>query len=126
MTCKRTDHNPNMDHDPKHPMDHWTCELARENQKQFPPFGHMQVTFSMGIGHNGAQPDLPGVLSCLASDASSVESDDFEDWCSELGYDTDSRKAERTYKACKAEAVKLEKFLGREAFQTLCWHTERD
>ncbi len=110
-----------MDHDPKHPMDHWLCTLEANSKA-------MQITFSMGQGHKGTEPDIAGVLSCLASDASSVESDDFEDWCSETGYDTDtdSRKAERIFKACKAEAVKLETFLGRDAFQTLCWHTERD
>ncbi len=108
-----------MEHDPKYPMDHWLCTLEANSKA-------MQITFSMGQGHKGAKPELTEVLSCLASDASSVESDDFEDWCSEMGYDTDSRKAERTYKACKAEAVKLEDFLGRDAFQTLCWHTERD
>ena len=31
----------------------------------------------------------------------------FDDFCAEFGYDTDSRKAERTWRACKRAAEKL-------------------
>jgi len=47
------------------------------------------------------------------SDAQSVDdARDFEDWCAELGYDTDSRKAERTFRACQRIAERLRQFLG--------------
>ena len=68
--------------------------------------------FFMGPAHE-REPSAADVLSCLISDALSVESaSDFEDWCSELGYDPDSRKALATYNACEASAVKLRKLLG--------------
>ncbi len=35
----------------------------------------------------------------------------FEDWCSDFGYDTDSRRAEATFKACQRSADKLYKLL---------------
>jgi hypothetical protein len=33
----------------------------------------------------------------------------FEEFCSELGYDTDSRTAEKIYKKCKKQLEKLNK-----------------
>lgn len=56
-------------------------------------------------------PDLPGVLECLSLDWSGVEGQTFEDWASEYGYDTDSRKAERTYRTVLEQAN-----IGRRAF----------
>ncbi len=35
----------------------------------------------------------------------------FEDWCSELGYDTDSRKALEMYLACQKEAGQLKQVM---------------
>lgn len=45
-------------------------------------------------------PTVTDVLACLTSDAGCVDGTLFEDFCSEFGYDTDSRKAEQTYRAC--------------------------
>lgn len=102
MTIARTDNNPNMD-DARN-MDHWKCILKR-------PGARLTIYFSMGYGHNGRMPELADVLDCLVSDASSVRnSRGFEDWCADLGYDTDSRKAEKTYKTCERQADKLERF----------------
>lgn len=69
-------------------------------------------------------PTVQDVLYCLIQDALSVETaTGFEDWASDAGYDTDSRKAERLYKACCKEQKQLRRFLGTdfntfaEAFQ---------
>lgn len=45
-------------------------------------------------------------FQCFVSDATSGLQG-FEEFCSELGYDTDSRAAERTHKACQLAAKKL-------------------
>lgn len=46
-------------------------------------------------------PSLGDVLGALVMDAFSVNSgESFDDWCESIGYDTDSRKAERMYRAC--------------------------
>lgn len=76
---------------------------------------------------NRKSPVAPGcaeVLDCLASDASSADSS-FEDWCAELGYDTDSRKAYSTYQACLGIANQLKGFLSPDNYETLLWNTER-
>lgn len=59
------------------------------------------------------EPQAHDVIYCLISDAQSIEcADSFEDWASSLGYDTDSRKAEKTYKACVKNQQNIRRFLG--------------
>lgn len=51
---------------------------------------------------NAVLPDLKDVEFALVSDAECYESSsDFEDFCVNLGYDSNSRKAEKIYNACK-------------------------
>jgi len=49
------------------------------------------------------EPTAYSVLSCLTK----YDPGTFEDFCSEFGYDEDSKKAEKTYKAVKEEYVRL-------------------
>ena len=53
-------------------------------------------------------PTMDCVLHGLASDADACEMS-FEDWASNLGYDTDSRKALDTYFSCQEAGRKLRK-----------------
>jgi hypothetical protein len=126
MTSKRTDHNPSMDDEPRNRMFHWSCNIARRGTTH--PF---PVTFSMGSAHvdkNGKPktPELADVLDCLASGAAGYENaKTFDDWAGEYGYDTDSRKAERTFNTIRDQAARLERFLGRDAYNALLWDCER-
>lgn len=54
------------------------------------------------------QSDLKHALYSFISD-SEAGTKEFEEFCSELGYDTDSRKAEKIHKACIKSFEKLEK-----------------
>src|ERR1051325_1746512 len=111
MTSERVDRNPNMSSDSY--MDHWKVTL-RHN-------GHTMTTyFSMGYGHNGKAPQAEDVLDCLASDSAGIDND-FEDWCREYGYDSDSRAAERIYNTCTRQSAKLRKFLGEDPYQQLLY-----
>lgn len=96
--------------------DHWRVTLTRkvEGRKRTAGF-----PFSMGSGHKGRAPKVGEVLESLALDCAIVDGESFEGFCSQLGYDTDSRKAEAAYRACKAEAAKLAAFLGPEGFYAL-------
>lgn len=58
-------------------------------------------------------PTLLDVLYCLTLDAQSAESETFVEWCDSLGHDSDSRKAEQTYNACRQTASELAKFFSR-------------
>ena len=104
--------NPNMDD--SQGMDHW-----RVNIRSLQRSTTMDVVFSKGSAHNGEPPTLAEVLDCLASDASSFAGADFEDWCAELGFDTDSRRAERIYKATERQSDDLLELLGNEAYADL-------
>jgi hypothetical protein len=75
--------------------------------------------FSQGSAHT-ANPTLAEVLDCLVSEAQGYDdARGFEDWCSGYGYDTDSRKAERTWRAVKKQAEQLSRTLGTKAYEAL-------
>jgi hypothetical protein len=79
----------------------------------------MTINFWTGIAIT-EEPTLETVLECLVGDAAGVnDSTTFEEWANEYGYDTDSRKAESTYKAVMQEATKLKKLLGPEAYKEM-------
>jgi hypothetical protein len=111
------DANPNMDSDQQ--MNHYKVTLRAKGRQ-------LTTYFSMGLGLSG-EPKVGNVLDCLASDSASIENArSFEDWAGDLGYDTDSRKAEKTFKACERQAAKLKQFLGEDAYNELLWNTERE
>ncbi len=102
FSYRHTDSNPSM---PDPSMDHYKCTLFNDGRQ-------MVVFFSKGSGHKGAEPTLDEVLECLASDCAQLGS--FEDWCSDFGFDSDSRKAERTYNAIVKQEAALRRLLGDE------------
>jgi len=117
--CERVEKNPNNP-DWKD-ADHWRVVLSIGKKGDC---RQMTTYFSMGYGHKGKEPKAEDILDCLASDSSGVNQD-FEDWAADLGYDSDSRKAERTYRVCIEQARKLELFLNYEQYEELLYDTER-
>lgn len=133
-----TGENPNMD-DQNWQARHYKVELSRRDHGET-----LTIPFSMGMGLE-CEPDAETVLDCLASDSASIENArSFEDWAAELGYDADSRKAERTFKLCRDQAEALERWLagvevpddeengrilshenGNDAYRVLLWEVER-
>lgn len=70
-------------------------------------------------------PTASDILDCLASDACGYDdARTFEDWASNYGYDTDSRKAESIYHTIGQQAKALRHFLGRD-YDTLIHKIER-
>ncbi len=63
-------------------------------------------------------PDAIEILWAIARDGDALEST-FEDWASDFGYDADSRKAEKIYRACQDNALRLRKILSPEAIETI-------
>ena len=109
------DANPNMPDSGN--MNHFKVTL-RANGRQ------MTLHFSQGYGISG-EPTAADVLNCLASDSSSIENaGSSEEWASDFGYDPDSRKAEKIYRACVKEAARLKVFLGDDLYQKLLYDTE--
>ena len=121
MTCNPTNDNPSMDPAAAADMKHWKCTIAVAAQNT-----RVYVTFSLGSGHGGKEPEVDEVLDCLASDASSMDGVvAFEEWAENLGYDTDSRNAERTFNTTRDQTASLKRTLGDEAFRELVEDIER-
>jgi hypothetical protein len=75
--------------------------------------------------YHAPEPKLADVLNCLALDYSCyINSRSFEDWASELGYDPDSRKAEKIYGAVRDSALNIEQLLGRKLANELAFECE--
>lgn len=77
---------------------HWRATLKSKT-------GRTTVDFwdSVHAGQNGKQATPYDVVSCLQwSDPGT-----FEEFCGEFGEDMDSRKAEKTWKACRAQFLAL-------------------
>ena len=81
----------------------YRCTLKYQGRRYF-------FDYWMGQAHTD-EPTVDGVLDCLLSDAQGGEQS-FEDFCSEFGYDTDSRKAENIWKACTITTKRMKHLLG--------------
>jgi hypothetical protein len=73
--------------------------------------------FSQGSGIKQA-PKLIDLFDSLRSDASCAAGS-FDDFCGDLGYDSDSRRALATYEACAETRADLLRILGRDQFNAL-------
>lgn len=60
-------------------------------------------------------PTAYSVLACLDL----IHDDNFEDWCSNYGYDSDSRTAESTYKACLEQDRNLRRLFDMDELEQL-------
>lgn len=121
MSVERADTNPNYvaDDDWMRSARHFKCTLRCGKRR-------MTLHFSQGCAHT-KEPTVEDVLNCLASDSAGLDnSTTFESWCAEYGYDTDSRKAEKIYRACQKQRDQLERLIGDATeFETLLYNTER-
>ena len=116
IACEWADRNPHMPD--WNDANHYKCKLTM-GRKQ------MTVYFSQGYGVSH-EPEVVDVLNCLADDSAGVSNArSFEEWAEEYGYDTDSRKAEKTYNVCVKQAARLLSFLGEDLYNELLWETKR-
>ena len=113
MNCEYADSNPNMPD--SNNMNHSKVTIKRKfklNGNHLDTrFGFKQMTlyYSQGYGIQG-EPTLESVLNCLISDSTCGET--FQEFCDNLGYDNDSRKAEKTFNTILKQTNKLKKLLG--------------
>jgi hypothetical protein len=91
------------------PPQQWRVTLRRIN------YGGNVRTLETDFFGGGKAPDptVVDVLYCLVADAWGVTNvSSFEEWCNDLGYDSDSRKAEAVFKACEEQVDYVTDFLG--------------
>lgn len=97
---------------------HWACTFSRrkrENEKGAAPTVEMTTLYSMGSAHT-KPPKCDEVLDSLSLD-SQAGRETFEGFCDLFGDDPDSRKAERTYRACVEIRARLLHFLGEHEYR---------
>lgn len=78
----------------------------------------MRISFTQSRVGGSNPPTEYDIASCITK----ADPGTFEDFCSEFGYDTDSRQAEKTYKAVKREWEKVARVFGSEGecLEDLC------
>ncbi len=91
--------------------DQWRVNISRNGKT-------IRVPFSQGSAYKGKPPTVDTVMECLVSDANGGM-DDFEGFCGNLGYDTDSRDAYKTWKDCKSIADRLPKVITSEEWEAI-------
>ena len=90
-----------------------------DHYKFFFKRGVKKMSVNYYCGTACARPQADDVMDTLRSDFETVidsnwETVKFEDWAPELGYDVDSRKAEKTYKAGLHQSNRLFRFLAND------------
>jgi hypothetical protein len=109
-----TDYTAGIGHAPSYKQGRMTLDtetaLAHETEKGTvaKPSANLGSVFS-------GKPialDVCDVVSALASDSDAIDHPSFESWAGDLGYDTGSRSAEKTYRACLETALALRAGLG--------------
>lgn len=118
MTSRSIARNPNTNNAEWKNAHHYEITLKINKLNAFVTY------FSMGSAHTKA-PTAQDVLNCLSSDSSSIDNSvNFEDWANELGYDPDSRKAEKTFNICVEQARELKQWLGVDTYNELLYSVE--
>ena len=77
-----------------------------------------EITIKLDSGAYVVKPTQASVLYCLISDAD-LGSESFDDFCDNLGYNSDSITDFKTYQACMATAKQIRKLFTGEQRQTL-------
>lgn len=74
---------------------------------------HMQSPWKQGVGVT-SDPEPHDLIGSMLSDTQTIENTTgYHDWAGEYGYDSDLNEHRDTYEACKVQAERLERLLGR-------------
>lgn len=90
--------------------DHYIITMKNSNGRY--SFDFFQ---SVAATQKGEAPNEYDVIACLEW----FTPESFEDFCSEFGYDTDSRQAEKTWKACLVMTRNLHKLFTADQIELL-------
>lgn len=90
----------------------WTLEQSEAIEYETEKGKAAPRRASMPIGGKAIEPNAVDVIYSLVRDSDVLDYGTFEDWASEFGYDSDSRKAESIYRSCLEIALKLRNGIG--------------
>jgi len=111
FTATYKEHSTYLDDDDKTTRDIYTIVLKNKQHRY--RFLFWQSVRESNYG--GKPPSAYNVLSCLTK----YDVGSFEEFCGEFGYDVDSRKAYKTYKAVLREWKNVEKLFSPEQIELL-------
>ena len=99
MTVAKIDQRPDglMDDMPTGSR-HYRCVIRRGR-------GRMTVNWSQGPAIV-SQPTVADVLACVVDDTRDIDQP-FDSWAGDIGFNPDSRKAERIFRACQRQGRAL-------------------
>lgn len=97
----------------------YTEKIIHECEKGFKAFGFGMVFGLRCRPQDRILPKLRDVLYGISLDSQVIDYKGFEDWASNFGYDTDSRKAEKIYDSCLKSALSFRNGLGDKALRNL-------
>ncbi len=109
--CMSIDYSQGIGHIPAITGKSYPLEMqlrAREASET----GKYQVAADLRRVKSLPVPAVADVVHCLVMESTN-DHNGFEDWAHEYGYDTDSRKAEETYDACRKQTRDAENVFGR-------------
>jgi len=87
------------------------------SNRPFPHSTSFDFFGSIRDGMDGTSPSEYSVLACISSDIYCP--DTFADFCSDYGYDEDSRTAEKQFRACSRFAKQLRAFFTPDEIKAL-------
>lgn len=109
-----TDYTAGIGHCPSYqPFKGWTADYINAIRHE------CERGFKRGAFRQKILPKPEDVVYSLAMGSGVIDYAKFEDWADEYGYDSDSRKAEATYKDCLSLALQLRNGLGDAALKEL-------
>ena len=89
-----------------HETDNWNVTLTYEQRRYI-------TVFHKGLGHKRRAPGLVEVVESLLLDTTSYDdAADFDGWCDELGFDSDSRWALAAYLEVQKQAKGVHRLFG--------------
>ena len=92
--------------------DIFTCVLKNDKHS-------FRFTFGQSMNKSTGKGDNPPTAYDVLASITKYDVGSFEDFCSEFGYDTDSRKAYKIYKAVLREWKNVEKLWSEEELEQL-------
>jgi hypothetical protein len=109
-----TDYTAGMGHCPSYKQGRLSVDEMKAIRRECETGRTGRVTFAKPI-----EPKLADVVYSLVSDAEAIDYSIFDSWAESLGYDTDSRTVEATYRACVEIGLSLRAALGEQGLATL-------
>lgn len=94
--------------------EHYLWQVTLRRTEETDDWGNeWRIHTEFHTGTEFGEPTVVDVMSCVISDALSFDNNPtFEDFAAEFGYDSDSRRAEGIYNACREMSVQVHNFLG--------------